>query len=80
MSACAAMNSLRIIGQARGKGAIISFEMNGAHAHDVATVIDRQGVAVRAGTHCAMPLLDALRRHLDLPCVLRPLQYHGGSR
>ena len=53
-----AMNSLRIIGQARGKGAIISFEMKGAHAHDVATVIDRQGVAVRAGTHCAMPLLE----------------------
>ena len=51
------MNALRIIGQARGKGAIIAFEMNGAHAHDVATVIDRQGVAVRAGTHCAMPLL-----------------------
>jgi cysteine desulfurase / selenocysteine lyase len=53
-----AMNSLRIIGEAKGKGAIISFEMKGAHAHDVATVIDRQGVAVRAGTHCAMPLLE----------------------
>lgn len=53
-----AMNSVRIIGQAKGKGAIIAFEMKGAHAHDVATVIDRQGVAVRAGTHCAMPLLN----------------------
>jgi cysteine desulfurase / selenocysteine lyase len=53
-----AMNSLRIIGEAKGKGGIISFEMKGAHAHDVATVIDRQGVAVRAGTHCAMPLLE----------------------
>ncbi len=53
-----AMNSLRIIGRAKEKGAILSFEMRGAHAHDVATVIDRQGVAVRAGTHCAMPLLD----------------------
>src|SRR5919107_13888 len=53
-----AMNSVRIIGQARGKGAIVAFEMKGAHAHDVATVIDRQGVAVRAGTHCAMPLLE----------------------
>jgi cysteine desulfurase/selenocysteine lyase len=52
------MNSIRIIGQAEGKGAILAFEMKGAHAHDVATVIDRQGVAVRAGTHCAMPLLD----------------------
>jgi cysteine desulfurase/selenocysteine lyase len=53
-----ALNSIRIIGQARGKGAIIAFEMKNAHAHDVATVIDRQGVAVRAGTHCAMPLLE----------------------
>jgi cysteine desulfurase/selenocysteine lyase len=52
------MNSLRIIGQAKGKGSIVAFEMKGAHAHDVATVIDRQGVAVRAGTHCAMPLLE----------------------
>jgi cysteine desulfurase/selenocysteine lyase len=44
---------------APGQGPILSFEMNGAHAHDVATVVDRQGVAVRAGTHCAMPLLTA---------------------
>ena len=54
----AQLNSIRIFGQARGKGAIVSFEMKGAHAHDVATVIDRSGVAVRAGTHCAMPLLE----------------------
>jgi cysteine desulfurase/selenocysteine lyase len=51
------INSLRIIGTARGKGPIVSFEMKGAHPHDVATVIDRSGVAVRAGTHCVMPLL-----------------------
>jgi cysteine desulfurase/selenocysteine lyase len=51
------INSLRIIGTAREKGAIVSFEMKGAHPHDVATIIDRSGVAVRAGTHCAMPLL-----------------------
>ncbi len=53
-----AINSLRIFGHARDKGAIVSFEMKGAHAHDVATVIDRYGVAVRAGTHCAQPLLQ----------------------
>jgi cysteine desulfurase/selenocysteine lyase len=52
------INSLRIIGTAVGKGAIVSFEMKNAHAHDFATVIDRAGVAVRAGTHCAMPLLE----------------------
>lgn len=51
------MNSIRIYGTTKEKGAIVAFSMNGAHAHDVATVIDRSGVAVRAGTHCAMPLL-----------------------
>jgi cysteine desulfurase / selenocysteine lyase len=52
------INSLRIFGHAKGKGAIIAFNMDGAHAHDVATVLDRCGVAVRAGTHCAQPLLS----------------------
>jgi cysteine desulfurase/selenocysteine lyase len=52
------INSLTIIGNARNKGPVISFAMEGAHAHDIATVIDRQGVAVRAGTHCVMPLLE----------------------
>jgi cysteine desulfurase / selenocysteine lyase len=52
------INSLRLIGTAKNKGPVISFEMKGAHAHDVATVIDRQGIAVRAGTHCVMPLLE----------------------
>ncbi len=51
------INSLRIIGTAKDKGAIISFEMKNAHAHDIATIIDRSGVAVRAGTHCAQPLM-----------------------
>ncbi len=51
------INSIRILGNARDKGPIVSFEMKGAHPHDIATVIDRAGVAVRAGTHCVMPLL-----------------------
>jgi cysteine desulfurase/selenocysteine lyase len=53
----AAINSISILGRAREKGAIVSFSHRNAHAHDVATVIDRQGIAVRAGTHCTMPLL-----------------------
>jgi len=53
----AAINSLRIYGTAKGKGAIVSFNLEGAHPHDVSTIIDREGVAVRAGTHCAQPLL-----------------------
>jgi cysteine desulfurase/selenocysteine lyase len=52
------VNSLRLIGTAPGKGGIFSFELKGAHAHDVSTILDRYGIAVRAGTHCAMPLLQ----------------------
>ena len=51
------INALRIFGMADDKGPIISFELKGTHPHDVATIIDRSGVAVRAGTHCVMPLL-----------------------
>ncbi|MEO9167701.1 MAG: cysteine desulfurase [Aestuariivirga sp.] len=54
------INSLKIYGTAKHKGPIISFTMQGAHPHDVATVIDRQGIAVRAGTHCTQPLLTRL--------------------
>ena len=51
------LNWLKIYGRAEGKGSIISFEVDGAHPHDVSTVLDRYGVAVRAGTHCCEPLL-----------------------
>lgn len=53
----ARVNSLRVIGSAPGKGGIFSFTLDNAHAHDVSTLLDRYGIAVRAGTHCAMPLL-----------------------
>jgi cysteine desulfurase/selenocysteine lyase len=49
---------LRVIGDAPGKGAILSFEAEGMHAHDLATILDREGVAVRAGHHCAQPLME----------------------
>jgi len=50
-------NWLRVLGEAPGKGAILSFTVDGAHAHDVAQILDKYGVAVRAGTHCAEPLM-----------------------
>ena len=52
------LNWVRIIGTAPGKGAIISFEVDGIHAHDLATILDRKGVAVRGGHHCAQPLME----------------------
>ena len=57
-SGCARSTRCASSAPAKGKGPIVSFEMKGAHPHDVATIIDRSGVAVRAGTHCVMPLLD----------------------
>ncbi len=52
------LNWLRVIGDAPGKGAILSFEAEGMHAHDLATILDREGVAVRAGHHCAQVLME----------------------
>jgi cysteine desulfurase/selenocysteine lyase len=55
-----AMNWLKIYGRAPGKGAIVAFNIDGLHPHDVSTIIDRSGVAVRAGHHCAQPLMTRL--------------------
>jgi cysteine desulfurase/selenocysteine lyase len=52
------LNGIRIIGEAHDKGPIISFEAIGIHAHDLATILDREGVAVRGGHHCAQPLME----------------------
>lgn len=52
------INSLRIVGTTKTKGSIVSFVMDNAHPHDIATVIDRAGVAVRAGHHCAQPAME----------------------
>jgi cysteine desulfurase / selenocysteine lyase len=52
------LNWLQVQGQSAGKGAIFSFTLDGAaHAHDISTILDKRGIAVRAGTHCAMPLM-----------------------
>ncbi|NGM47648.1 cysteine desulfurase [Rhodobacter sp. SGA-6-6] len=54
----AGLNWLNVQGNSAGKGAIFSFTLQGAaHAHDISTVLDKRGIAVRAGTHCAMPLM-----------------------
>ncbi len=56
----AAVDNLRVIGTAPNKTAVISFAMGEAHPHDIATIIDQQGVAVRAGHHCAEPLMHRM--------------------
>jgi len=53
-----AINSIRIIGEAPEKAAILSFLMDGVHPHDIGTILDREGVAVRTGHHCAQPVMD----------------------
>jgi cysteine desulfurase/selenocysteine lyase len=54
------LEGVNILGRAQDRGGVISFTMRGAHAHDVATLLDRQGIAVRAGHHCAEPLMGRL--------------------
>ncbi len=54
------VNGLRIHGTTKGKGAVLSFSLEGAHPHDIAQILDRYGVAVRAGHHCAQPLMTHL--------------------
>ena len=54
------VNNVRVIGTASNKAAAISFVLEGAHPHDIATILDRSGICVRAGHHCAQPLMDSL--------------------
>jgi cysteine desulfurase / selenocysteine lyase len=56
--ALAAIPGVRIVGTSRRKAAVISFVVEGVHAHDVATILDREGIAVRAGHHCAQPVMQ----------------------
>ena len=63
----AGLNWLQVQGQSAGKGAIFSMVMNGAHPHDISTILDKRGIAVRAGTHCAQPLMQ----HLGLTASAR---------
>jgi cysteine desulfurase/selenocysteine lyase len=62
-----AIPGLRLVGMARNRAAIISFVLEGIHPHDVATVLDMEGVAVRAGHHCAQPLMS----RFGIPATLR---------
>src|SRR5574338_1285635 len=67
MEALRGLNWITLHGQVPDKGAIVAFSMQGAHPHDVAQILDRQGVAVRAGHHCAQPLM----RRLGVPATAR---------
>jgi cysteine desulfurase / selenocysteine lyase len=60
MKELSARNNVRVFGRARNKGPIITFALDGAHPHDVAQILDRRGVAIRAGHHCAQPLMEHL--------------------
>jgi len=57
----AAVPGVRLIGTARQKAGVLSFTMDGVHPHDIGTVLDREGVAVRTGHHCAQPVMDFFR-------------------
>jgi len=57
------INSFKLIGDAKEKGSVLAFNLQGAHAHDVAQILDKYGIAVRAGQHCTQPLMTKLGIH-----------------
>src|SRR4029077_1043615 len=61
------ISGLRIVGTARAKAAIVSFTLEGVHPHDIGTVLDHEGIAIRAGHHCAMPVMQ----RFGLPATAR---------
>ena len=52
------IDGIRLIGTARNKASILSFVMDGIHPHDIGTIVDREGVAIRTGHHCAQPVME----------------------
>jgi cysteine desulfurase/selenocysteine lyase len=57
-AAVSGIQGVKLIGTAKEKAGVISFIMDGAHAHDVGTILDQEGVAIRTGHHCAMPIME----------------------
>ena len=58
---------VRLVGTAKERGGVISFNVEGIHPHDVGTILDREGIAVRAGHHCAQPLMQ----RMGVPATVR---------
>jgi len=56
----ASIDGVRLVGSARERAAAVSFVLAGVHPHDLASILDQEGIAVRAGHHCAQPLMQAL--------------------
>lgn len=65
--AATGIKGLRIIGTSKHKSGILSFTLDGIHPHDVGTILDHQGIAVRTGHHCAMPVME----HFRVPATTR---------
>jgi cysteine desulfurase/selenocysteine lyase len=65
------VDGLRVFGPATNRGGVISFQLDGLHAHDLATILDSEGIAVRAGHHCAQPLME----RLGVPATTRASLY-----
>jgi cysteine desulfurase / selenocysteine lyase len=63
----AALPGVRLVGTAPGKAAVVSFTMDGIHPHDIGTILDSQGIAIRTGHHCAMPVME----YFGLPATAR---------
>ena len=67
METLTAIDGLRLIGTARERGGVMSFVLDDVHPHDIGTILDQEGVAIRTGHHCAQPVMD----HFGVPATAR---------
>ena len=77
---CSDITGLRMIGTARRKAGVLSFVLDGVHPHDIGTILDREGIAIRTGHHCCQPLMDAPRRPGHRARLARALQHARRDR
>ncbi len=74
------LEGVRLIGTAREKASVLSFVLEDVHPHDIGTILDQEGIAVRTGHHCAQPVMDRFGIPATVPGIVRGLQHQGRSR
>jgi cysteine desulfurase/selenocysteine lyase len=78
--ALSSVPGIRIVGTAAQKTSVLSFVMENVHPHDIGTILDQEGVAIRTGHHCTQPLMERMRRAGHGPRIAGAVQYEGRDR
>ncbi len=75
--AVSAIPGVRVVGTAKEKAGVLSFVMEGIHPHDIGTILDQEGIAIRTGHHCAQPVMQRFGIPATARASFAPLQHQG---